>query len=457
MKNIKILALVLVLFIANGIKAQEKIKLDGVVAVIGKNIVLESDINKYKFEMEQAGESTDDISKCSILEQLMEQKLLAHHANLDTTLIADKESVKPTVKRKMDYFKQQTGSEEAVLKLYGFDNIEDLEEELTRIEIESTLIGQMQNKITSKVTVTPDEVRNYFKSLKMENELPEFPTEVKLAQIELKVKPSEEEINRVTAKLNELRLQISDGANMKMKAILYSDDPGVTENGGLYTVTRNSQFIKEFKDMAFSLDEGQVSEPFESDFGYHILKVEKIRGQQLDVRHILMQPKISQAEKEVIAQKLDSIKTEISKGNLSFEEAVLKYSQDKKSNKNKGVILNPYTNESTFKLSGEQFMRAFPSLHNKVYNLKEGDMSEVFYDETREGEKMFKLVLLKEKSESHVADFQRDYVKIQALALSKKRQDAMNSWVKNNIDDTYIKIADEYKTCEFRNNYKKKI
>jgi peptidyl-prolyl cis-trans isomerase SurA len=357
----------------------------------------------------------------------------------------------------MDYFKQQTGSEEAVLKLYCFDNIEDLEEEFTRIEIESTLIGQMQNKITSKVTVTPDEVRNYFKSLKMENELPEFPTEVKLAQIELKVKPSEEEINRVTAKLNELRLQILDGANMKMKAILYSDDPGVTENGGLYTVTRNSQFIKEFKDMAFSLDEGQVSEPFESDFGYHILKVEKIRGQQLDVRHILMQPKISQAEKEVIAQKLDSIKTEISKGNLSFEEAVLKYSQDKKSNKNKGVILNPYTNESTFKLSGEQFMRAFPSLHNKVYNLKEGDMSEVFYDETREGEKMFKLVLLKEKSESHVADFQRDYVKIQALALSKKRQDAMNSWVKNNIDDTYIKIADEYKTCEFRNNYKKKI
>ncbi len=436
--------------------AQTKVKLDGVAAVVGKNIVLDSDITKFKLELEQQGEPVEKTSDCYILEQMMEQKLLAHHASIDTTLIADESSVKPTVERKIEYFTQQTGSEEAVLKLYGFDSLEDLKEELTRIEIESTLIGQMRNKITADVNVTPDEVRHYFKSLKMENELPEFPTEVKLAQIVLNVKPSKEEIERIITKLNGLKKEIEAGANMKMKAILYSDDPGVTQNGGMYSVTRESQFIKEFKDMAFSLDEGEVSEPFKSDFGYHILKVEKIRGQQLDVRHILMQPKISETEKQVIATKLDSIKRLIDFDEMTFEDAVKKFSEDKKSNKNKGVILNPFTNESTFKLSGEQFMRAFPSLHSKVFNLKQGEMTDVFYDETREGEKMFKLVLLKEKSEGHKAEFDKDYVKIQALALSKKRQEALEKWIKDNIDETYIKISDQYKNCEFTNNYTKK-
>jgi len=457
MKNTNsFLTIILVLLFTSNALAQSKVKLDGVAAVIGKNIVLDSDITKYKLELEQQGESIDKTSNCFILEQMMEQKLLAHHASIDTTLIADKSSVKPSVDRKMEYFLQQMGSEEAVLELYGFDDIDDLKDELTRIEIESTLIGQMRGKITSDVNVTPDEVRHYFNSLRMENELPEFPTEVKIAQIVLNVKPSEKEVNRIIAKLNGLKKEIEEGANMKMKAILHSDDPGVTQNGGMYAVTRKSQFIKEFKDMAFSLDEGEVSEPFVSDFGYHILKVEKIRGQQLDVRHILIQPQITQDEKQVVAQKLDSIKRLVDLGSMTFEDAVKKYSQDQKSNKNKGVILNPFTNESTFKLSGEQFMRAFPSLHSKIFNLKEGEMTAVFYDETREGEKMFKLVLLKEKSEGHKAEFDRDYVKIQALALAKKRQEALDKWIVENIDETYIKISDEYKDCEFTNNYKKK-
>ena len=458
MKNTnKYLALILVVLFTTITTAQKRKKIDGVAAVVGENIVLESDISKYIFELEQSGEDVKKYSNCNILEQMMQQKLLAHQAAVDTTLVADAATVKPSVTQKMDYFLQQLGSEEKVLKMYGFDNLEDLEKELTRIEIESTLVGMMRNKVVSSVNVTPDEVRSYFNSLKMENELPEFPTEVKIAQIIMKVKPSEEEIERVTSKLNELRLQIQDGANMKMKAILNSDDPGVTQNGGLYTVMRDSPFIKEFKDMAFSLDEGQVSEPFESDFGYHILKVEKIKGQQLDVRHILIQPKISDKQKEAISMKLDSIRADIKARKITFEEAVKKYSQDKETNKNNGILLNPYTNESTFKLSGEQFMRAFPALHSKIFNLKKGELSEVFYDETREGEKMFKLVLLKDKIEGHKAEFDKDYVKIQKLALSKKRQKELDKWIADNIDKTFIKISEQYKDCEFENNYKKKI
>lgn len=452
MKNL--LVVLLTLFVGVNAFAQEKIKLDGVVAVIGKNIVLASDIDKYKLDLEQSGENAASLSSCEILEQMMTQKLLAHHAVVDS-LVATDASVKPMVDRKLEYFKQQLGSDEKVIALYGFDNMEDLTKELTKIEIESSLIGQMRQQITSEVSVTPEEVRNYFKSLEDQNELPEFTTEVKLAQIVLNVEASDEEIERVTTKLEKIKSEVEEGASMKLKAILYSDDPSVTQNGGLYTITRESQFVKEFKDAAFSIDEGQVSEPFKSDFGYHIVKVEKVKGQSLDVRHVLIQPEISIAEKELVEQKLDSIRTEVAKGDLSFEDAVNKFSDDKKSSKNKGVILNPYSNESSFRLSGEQFMRTFPSLHTKVFNLNEGDMTEVYYDETRDGEKMFKLVLIKEKQEGHVADFAKDYVKIQNLALTKKQQETIDSWTKDKVLDTYIKISDDYKNCDFESNFNK--
>ena len=450
----KYIAIVFSLLIGITTYGQKKIKIDGVVAVVGKNMVLKSDIEKYKLELKQSGEPVDEISDCEILEKMMQQKLLAHHAVIDS-LVATEASVKPMVERKLDYFKQQLGSVDKVVAMYGFDNLDDLTTELTRIEIENSLISQMQQKITADVSVTPEEVRNYFNSLQKENELPEFTTEVKLAQIVMHINPSEEEIKRVKDKLLQIKKDVEDGASLKMKALLYSDDPGVTQNGGLYTITRESQFVKEFKDAAFSLDEGQVSEPFKSQFGYHIVKVEKIKGQQIDVRHVLIQPKVSDKEKNIVKQRLDSIRSEIVKGNMTFEEAVKKYSDDKVSKLNKGIILNPFTNESAFRLSGEQFMRTFPSLHSKVFNLKQGEMTDVFYDETREGEKMYKLVLVKEKIPGHVADFAKDYVKIQNLALSKKRQETMDKWINEKIKDTYIKIGEDYKDCKFKDNYKK--
>jgi peptidyl-prolyl cis-trans isomerase SurA len=451
----KLIIIIIVTIIAKETIAQERIKLDGVVAVVGKNIVLHSDIDKYKLELEQSSEKIADLNSCQILEKMMEQKLLAHHAVVDS-LEANEKSVLPMVERKIDYFTQQLGSVEKVFELYGFDNLEDLNKELTRIEIESSLIQQMRQKITEKVDITPEEVRNYFYSLKDQNELPEFTTEIKLAQIVLNVSASDNEIERIKTKLLKIKDEVEEGANMKMKAILYSDDPGVTQNGGLYTITRESQFVKEFKDAAFSLDEGQVSEPFKSDFGYHIVKVEKIKGQTLDVRHVLMQPKISIEEKNIVKKKLDSIRSAISKGEMTFEEAVVKYSTDKKSSKNKGIIINPFSNESSFRISGEQFMRAFPSLHSKVFNLKQAEMTEVFYDETREGEKMFKLVLMKEKMEGHKAELAKDYVKIQNLAIAKKRQETVDKWMKDKVSDTYIKISDNYKNCQFTTNFLKK-
>ncbi len=443
-----------------GVNAQEKlannskkIKVDGVAVVVGKNIVLDSDIDKFKKELKQRSEGKIDISDCEILEEIMMQKLLAHHAVVDSMVVMDTE-VNSEVERTIGYFTQQLGSMDKVLEMYGFNNEADLRGELYKIQKEQMLIRKERASITEKIDVTPEEVRTYYNNLKDGKNLPEFGAEIELAQIVKTVKPSDAEEKRVVNKLNEIRKDVENGFSFRLKAIINSDDPAVSGNGpgsgGLYTITRQSNFIKEFKEVAFSLDEGEVSEPFKSGFGWHILKVEKIKGQERDVRHILMQPKISNEELETAKNELANIRQQILDKKITFEEAVSKYSEDKETKNNKGLILNPQTNDTHFSLT-----RMDPTLYGRISSLKQGEITEPFYDEVRGGAKMFKILLVKSKNDAHTADFKNDYEKIQQLTLEKKKEETIDKWAKEKIVDTYIKINKDFKKCNFKNNWKK--
>lgn len=451
MKMMNRLFFVLMILVVNlvQVQAQQKIKLDGVEAVIGKNIVLGSEIEGYKLQLLQQSEGKVEISDCDMLEQIMDRKLLSHHAVVDS-LIATEAEVNSRVERKINYFMQQLGSEEKVYKYYGFNDMADLRKEFFEVENEATLIEKMQEKLTEKVDVTPEEVRSYYKSLEEKGNLPEFGAEIELAQIVLYAEPSTDEVDRVINKLNEIKKQVEGGDSFTMKAILYSEDPGITNNKGFYTMNRESGFVKEFKEAAFSMDEGEISEPFKSQFGYHILMVEKIKGKQRDTRHLLMQPKVSDDELKRSKDTLSSVRKGILTFKMTFEEAVKKYSQDKDTKSNEGLLVNPLTSDTKFELTGMD-----PSLYSRISNLKEGDITEVFYDETREGEKMHKIILMKSKTESHIADLHKDYVKIQGLALQKKKQETIDKWAKEKLKDTYIKINNDYKKCTFKNNWAK--
>lgn len=431
--------------------AQTKVKVDGVATVVGKNIVLDSEIAAFKQELIQQSGGKIEISDCEMLEQIMNRKLLAHHAVIDSVIVSEAE-INSNVQRKMDYFIQQLGSEEKMLELYGFDKRKGLKDELYRVEKEGLLISRMQQKLTSDIDITPEEVKRYYNSLIEENNLPEIGAEIELSQIVIDVIPSKEETQRIINRLKEIKKEVAeDGANFKMKAILYSDDPGVTQNSGFYTIERNSPFVKEFKEAAFSLEEGEISEPFKSDFGYHIVIVEKIKGKERDVRHILMQPKVDDDVLVKVEDSLTKIREDILKLKINFEDAVLKYSNDKSTRLSKGALVNSLSGDSHFDLT-----RMDPELYAKVSNLKEGEISNVFYEETREGKKMYKIILLKSKTEAHTADISIDYVKIQNLALQKKKTETIEKWAKKNIEDTYIKINNRFLDCSFKENWTKK-
>lgn len=448
-KAFKFISLIVLVFaVAANVNAQ-KVKIDGVGVVVGKNIVLDSDIEKFKIELENSSEGKIKISDCEMLEQLMLQKLLAHHAIIDSIVVAD-DIVNAQVQRNIQFFGQEYGSIEKVVEAYGFNDLEDLKKELFKIEKENSLIQREQQSITENIDVTPEEVRIYYNGLKEKGELPEFPAEIQLAQLVINAEPTQEENDRIIAKLKQIKKDIEEGSSIRMKAIINSDDPGVTTNGGRYTITKSSPFIKEFKEVAFSLDVNQVSEPFKSMFGYHIIQLHEIRGEQRVASHVLMQPEIPQEKLNETKAKVEKIKQDILDGKITFKEAVKEYSEDTDTKNNGGLLINEYTGEATFDLT-----RMDPALYARVSNLKKGEMTDAFYDEKRGGEKMYKLIIMQERTDTHIADLVDDYVKVQSLALQKKKEEAIANWSKEKIGDTYIKISKDFQKCTFEKDWKK--
>ena len=450
-KFIKFISSTLFILLFNQIIIAQKVKIDAVGVVVGKNIVLDSDIEKFKLELENSSEGKIKISDCEMLEQLMLQKLLAHHAVVDSIIVSDAE-VNDQVERNIQFFSQEYGSIEKVVEAYGFNDLEDLKKELFGIEKENSLIQKEQRQITENIDVTPEEIRIYFNGLEEKGELPEFPAEIQIAQLVLNAEATQEELDRVVNKLLKIKKEIEAGSSFKMKAIINSNDPGVTDNGGRYTIDKNSTFIKEFKETAFSLDVNQVSEPIKSKFGYHIIQLNQIRGETRVASHILIQPEIPQEKLDETKEKLEKIKKDIDTGVITFDEAVKKYSEDKDTKNNGGLIVNPYSGESTFDLT-----RMDPALYARVNNLQKGEMSDVFYDEEREGKKMYKVMIMKDRTNTHIADMVDDYVKVQNLALQKKKQETIAKWSREKIGDTYIKISEEFRKCTFDKNWTKEI
>ena len=429
--------------------AQKKEKVDGVVAVVGDYIVLDSDIDLEFIQLKAQGIDTKNITRCELFGKQLEDKLYAHQAIQDSIVVTDAE-VNSYMNEQIDAMVEQVGGMDKVLKFYKKKNEEEFRSYFYDIIKMNKLTSQMQKKIVDEVTITPEEVRNFFKAIPAD-EIPTFGAEMEVAQIVVKPVITEEEKNRVIEKLKEIRQDVLTGSSFFSKAVLFSEDPGSSSNGGFYKMNRKTQFVKEFKDVAFSLAEGEISEPFETEFGYHIIMVEKIKGQEVELRHILISPKVSsQAIKDAKA-KIETIKAKIDSKEISFADAAKSSSDEKETKNNGGVLLNPRTMEPRFELT-----KMDPALYAQVSELKDGEVSMPILDEERGGAKFYKIITVNNRTEEHQADFSKDYLKIKELALRDKQIKEIAKWSEEKIKETYIKISDDYKDCQFTNNWLKK-
>ena len=458
MRPIRHLFLLFIVFISSSsyINAQgrqsasNRIKIDGVSAVVGDYVILDSDIDKMLIEMESQGFSTKEVTRCQLLGKLMEDKLYAHHAVQDSLEINESE-IYNRVDQVIENFTQQLGSLEKVLEYYNKDDEAALRQEIFKINEVQQLSSLMQNKIVEGVEITPEEVRQFFEAIPA-LERPVFGTELEISQIVVEPEVTKKERDRIINQLKLFREDVLErGLSFASKAILYSQDPGSRASGGKYTLHRKKpRMVKEFRDIAFALQEGEISEPFETDFGWHIIQLDKIRGQEIDVRHILLTPKIEVSQLQEVKKKLDSLRVRIMNDEISFKDAAYQFSDEKETRFNGGVLINPASGDTKFELTNLD-----PVLYSQIRNLKDLEISAPLLEEQQSGLSKYKILMVSNRFDEHIADYSKDYPKIKDLALKEKQLKSITEWMKDKIDDTYVNVNKDKRSCSFENNWLK--
>jgi peptidyl-prolyl cis-trans isomerase SurA len=428
------------------VRAQQPQVIDQVAAVVGRNIILESDIeNQYlNYRLQGSIKGSEQEVKCSILEDMLFQKLLVAQAEVDS-IVVDDAQVNAELDRRIGMFIQQFGSQEKLERYYN-KSITDIKKELFDVIKEQLLSQQVQQQIIANVTVTPSEVKAFFKSIPKDS-LPQIKTEYVIQQIVKNPPVSIEEKIRVKEQLLDLRKRILDGENFSTLAILYSEDPGSASKGGELGFYGRGQLYPEFEAVAFKLKEGEVSDIVETEAGYHIIQMIARKGDYINVRHILLVPKVSPLDLTKARNELDSVAALIRNDSITFDEAVEKFSEGKNKNSG-GYLINDYTGGTSFE--AEQLD---PQVSFVVDKLKVGEISNPVPMKTDKMKDAYRILYLKEKTRPHRANMKDDYPKIQQWAQQKKQKKVIDEWVNEKSKQTYIRISDDFMKCDFHYNW----
>lgn len=442
---VKTFGIILISILISGVSfAQDKV-VDQIVAIVGSNIVLKSDIEKMYIDQQAQGVTSDGDMKCEILENFLVDKLLIAEAELDTLIEVTPSQVNQQMDAQIQTYLAYFGSEEAV-ENYFKKPITSIKAEMQEVIRNQLLSSQMQQKIVQDVTATPSEVRNFYRNLP-ESEIPVIPTQFEYAQITMRPEVSLEEENRVKAELRELKKRIENGSSFAAMAVLYSEGPSAN-NGGEIGYNGRAELDPEYAAAAFNLKEGQVSNVVKSEFGYHIIQLIDRQGEKVNTRHILMKPKVSAEAKEQALERLDSLANMIRKKEIPFAEAARLFSTDKTTRNNGGIAINQNTGSSKFTLE-----ELGGDVSKILTDLKINEISDPFETVDQESRQtVFKIVKLADKTEGHTANLQNDYQRIADLFLAQKKEKTLKKWIADKQADTYIRIDDTYANCNFEFN-----
>ncbi|MBN1820172.1 MAG: peptidylprolyl isomerase [Prolixibacteraceae bacterium] len=435
-----ILILISALFTTFSTIAQDKV-IDQVVAVVGGNIILKSDVENNYLQAQAQGMTTEGDMKCELLENLLVDKLLLAEAELDTLIDATPSQINQQLESTIQMYISRLGGEKQVEEYFG-KPVAVLKSEMQEPIRNQILTQQMQAKIVENVTATPAEVRAYFRKLK-EEEVPEVPTQYEYQQITMIPLIDISEDNRVKAQLRDLKQRIENGASFGSLAMFYSEGPSAS-NGGELPYYGRAELDPNYASVAFNLKKDQISNVVRSEMGYHIIQLMDRKGEKVKTRHILMQPKVSPEAREHTITQLDSLAKIIRKGDLPFEDAAILFSSDKNSRNNGGLVINPYTMSSKFPVVD------LPADVSKVITgLKLNEISDPFESIDESQRVVYKIIKLVNKIDGHKADLQNDYQQIAEVFLAEKKEDTLKDWIRKHQDNTFIRIDATYANCNF--------
>lgn len=446
MKRIWIPILIIIGFVGQAIPLRAQLApdsiVDGVVAIIGSKMILKSDIETQYLQYRAQGNITGSASnvKCSIFENTLFQKLILNQAEVDSVEVTDA-MVEGELDRRMRYMVSQVGSPDK-LEEYFSKSITEIKNDLREVIKDQLMIQDEQSKITKDVTITPAEVKAYYRKLPKDS-LPEIGSEMQIGLISKVPVVGEEEKKEVKEKLISLKERVKKGDDFATLAILYSEDPGSAKKGGELGMFKRGEMRPEFEAASFKLKPGEMSDIVETEDGFHLIQGIERRGEYINVRHILLQPKVSPYNMVQAKKTLDSIAELILTKKMTFDEAVRQFSDDPSRN-NGGLLVNPMTGDSKFEAG-----QLDPKIFFVVDKLKQGDLSASVIYKTDRGKEEYRIYYLIERTTPHRATLDTDYARIQELALEKKKMKAVDEWIEDKASKTYIKILPPYTECKF--------
>ena len=440
MNKIKLIG-ILFLF---ALTAQAQGIIDEVIWVVGDEAILRSEVEEERLRAQYEGQPINGDPYCVIPEQLAVQKLFLHQAIIDS-VEANESSVSHQVDMRLNYYINQIGSKEKMEEYFRKTSTEIREEMMTTVR-NQMIIQQMQQKLTADIKPTPAEIRRYYNALPMDS-LPMMPAQVEVQILSFEPPVPVEETERVKSRLREFTERVQSGkADFSMLARLYSEDTESAKRGGELGFVGRGQLVPEFADVAFNLnDPKRVSRIVQTEYGYHIIQLIEKKGERINCRHILMRPRISATDKVNALQRLDSIRQRIIADSLLFEQAVIRFSQDKNTVMNAGLMINPNTGSSRF-----EYQDLAPEIAKQIYNLKEGDVSQPFVmmDQTKNRE-VCAIVRVKKKTDIHRANLTDDFQEIKGMLERKLSAEFIHDWILKKQKTTFVQIDPEWRNCDF--------
>ena len=444
---VKTLALALASLFGTITYAQDNV-IDEVVWVVGDEAILKSDVENERLNAQYENRHFDGDPYCVIPEELAVQKLFLHQAELDSIFVEESE-VLQGVETRLSWLQDQIGSREKMEEYYNmtFTQIREMLRENVR---DGETVRAMQRSIVGDIKLTPAQVRNYFSRLPQDS-IPYVQTQVEVQIITLEPKIPAEEIERVKNQLREFAERVTKGeTSFSTLARFYSEDPGSARNGGEYGFTGRGQLTPEFANVVFNLtDPNKISKVFETEYGFHIAQLIERRGDRLSYRHILMKPKVEEADIEDALTRLDSLANNIRRGKYSFDEAATFVSNDKDTRNNHGLLANPATNTSRFEMDA---LAGYVSqeLAKVVVDLEIGEISKPFLMINNKGKEVCAIAKLKNRIDGHKATITEDYQRLKDIVVEKQSQEKLEKWILEKQRKTYVRISPRWRSCEFK-------
>ncbi len=431
-------------------KAQNKEKIiDRVIAVVGANPLLQSELESQYQQMVASPEGVNENTKCKLMEELLYQKLLLAQAQKDSLNVSEGQ-IDQELDRRLHYYIQQFGSEDRFVAFYG-KSVDDFKADLRDNVRDLLLSQQMQSKITADINVTPNDVKTYFNSIPPDS-VPLINSEVEVGQIVKKPVITADAKKEAKDKITKIRERIMKGeASFAALAALYSEDPGSANKGGLYEHIQRGQFVPEWDAQAFKIKPKELSEVFETVYGYFIIQLVERRGDEVDARSLLITPKVEPQDLLIAKMSLDTIFTKLATDTTNFNDMAAKYSNDEESKNSGGLIVNPQTGASRWQI--DELGQWDQNVAFAIDKLKIGEYTKPIPFQTKDGKQAYRILYLKARLAPHKANLKDDYQKLQAIALSKKQEKAIQVWIKKKLAGTYVHITDDYKNCAYTNKW----